>query len=231
MTPATLLLFDIDGTLVHVAEEIAFVRAFAELYGDGVDASWPEGITASDTSFIAGVIRRALGRAATDAEIARAAACFVAHLEDTVASGLTPVRPVAGAVDFVARCTAVAPVAVATGCVEPSARVKLRHAGLAQHFPCGGYSTRETRRVEIVDRAIAAAEAHYNRRFAREVVISFGDGPWDVEAARELGLRFVGINQSARGRARLERAGATIVLKDFTDRDALARILADSVPE
>ncbi|HUI27328.1 MAG TPA: HAD family hydrolase [Candidatus Kryptonia bacterium] len=221
-----LLLFDIDGTLLHVAEEVAFARAFQDLYGDGVDVSWPEAVTASDTSFVAAVIARAVGRTATDAEVAAVLARFVAHLEHTVASGLTPIRPVAGAKEFVAHCATTAPIAIATGCVEPSARVKLRHAQLDEHFPCGGFSVRETRRADIVQRAIAAAEEYYGRRFAPADVVSFGDRSWDVEAARELGLRFVGVSQSQRGRDRLRRDGAAVVLSDFIDHAEIWNAIA-----
>jgi phosphoglycolate phosphatase len=216
-----LLLFDIDGTLVQVAEEAAFTRTFRHLYGEDIDVSWPTDVTASDMSYIAAVVARAVGRPATEAEVARVIDRFVEHLEQGIVSGIAPIRPVAGAPAFVAECAAVVPVAIATGCVEPSARVKLRHAQLEHHFPCGGFSTRETRRSEIVLRAIAAAERHYERRFAPSRIVSFGDGPWDVEAARELGLRFIGINESERGRARLARAGATVVLTDFADSAAV----------
>lgn len=221
-----LLLFDIDGTLLHVAEEVAFVRAFQEIYGEGVDASWPEAVTASDSSFVAAIVERAVGRAATEAEVATVLARFVAHLEETVSTGLTPVRPVAGAKEFVARYATTVPIAIATGCVEPSARVKLRYAALDEHFLCGGYSSRESRRAEIVQRAIAAAERCYGRRFAPADIISFGDRSWDVEAARELQLQFVGINQSRRGREHLRREGATVVLNDFTDPAAIWNAIA-----
>jgi phosphoglycolate phosphatase-like HAD superfamily hydrolase len=221
-----LVLFDIDGTLLHVAEEIAFVRAFHELYGDGVDASWPEQATASDCGYIRVVLSRTLRRPATDAEVDQLAARFVAHLEETVTSGIAPVRPVRGAAEFVAACAAGAPIGIATGCIEPSARLKLRHAQLDHHFPCGGYSLRETRRAEIVARAITAAERYYGRRFAPERVVSIGDGVWDVEVARELGLRFIGINERSRGRERLRQAGAEVVLDDFAAEAKLWEIVA-----
>jgi len=223
-----LILFDIDGTLVHVAEEVAFASAFRELYGKGVDVSWPKDITASDTSFMAAVVERATGRQATADDVATVAACFVDHLEKGILSGALPLRAVSGASEFVATCAEVTSVAVATGCVEPSARLKLRHAGLGHHFPCGGFSTGERRRAEIVQRAIGAAERHYRRRFAPSQIVSIGDGPWDVEAARELGLRFVGINEDERGRARLARAGARVVLQDYTDSEAIRRAIDET---
>ncbi len=223
-----LVLFDIDGTLVHVAEEVAFAGAFRQLYGDGVDVSWPSDITASDTSFIAAVVERATGRRAAADELDEVVRCFVAHLERGIVSGALSLRAVAGAAGFVATCVRRAPIAVATGCVEPSARLKLRHAGLEPFFACGGFSTGERRRSEIVARAIRAAERHYDRRFAPAQVVSIGDGPWDVEAARDLGLRFIGINESERGRARLRRAGARLVLQDYADTAAMLRAVEGS---
>lgn len=224
-----LLLFDIDGTLVHVAEEIAFVRAFADVFGEGVDARWPVGVTASDTSFIAAVVTRCTGQVATEAEVANVVERFVAHLDETVTTGLTPVRPVAGAREFVATCAARGPVAIATGCVEPSARLKLRHAGIEHHFGCGGFSTQEVNRAEIVQRAIHAAERHYGRRFAPSQIVSLGDGPWDVDAARALDLHFIGINERPRGREKLAAAGASFVVPDFTDDAAIWRAIAEFV--
>jgi phosphoglycolate phosphatase len=219
-----LLLFDIDGTLLHVAEEAAFARAFRELCGDDVDLSWPVDAAVSDISFISAVLQRAIGRVPSEGEIAAATDLFVRYLEEGITGGLLPVRTVRGAGGFLRACAGSA-VAIATGCVEPSARVKLRQAGFEGYFPCGGFSIGERRRAEILMRAIAAAEGQYDRRFAPADIVSFGDGPWDVQAAREAGVRFIGINESDHGRDRLRRAGASLVVSDFTDAAAIERAL------
>jgi phosphoglycolate phosphatase-like HAD superfamily hydrolase len=216
-----LVLFDIDGTLLHVAEEVAFAQTFHDLYGDGVDLSWPNDAPVSDVGFITAVVSRQLGRPAREADVARVVDRFVYHLERLIADGTTPVRRLRGVEGFIEGCTQTAAVAIATGCVEPSARVKLRHAELLHHFPCGGFSQREAHRREIVERAIRAAEHHYQRGFEPTRIVSVGDGTWDVDVARHLGLRFVGINESEEGRRRLRRAGATTVLADYTDADSL----------
>jgi phosphoglycolate phosphatase-like HAD superfamily hydrolase len=222
--PAGLLcLFDIDGTLVEVAEEVAFAQAFQEHCGPAVDLSFSPGLLVSDSAYIHDVLTRSYGRPATAAENAALIARFVAALDALTASGETPVRVVAGAHAFVNALSARAPRAISTGCVEPSARVKLRRAGLDEAFPCGGYSSDERSRADIVRRAIAAAERCYATRFARTVL--FGDGPWDLASAREAGIEFVGINQSERGRARLLDAGATHVFADYTDPAAILRVL------
>jgi phosphoglycolate phosphatase len=222
-TEPLLCLFDIDGTLVHVAEELAFAEAFQEQFGPTVDLSFTPGLLVSDTAYVHDVLSRAYGRAAAASEIAALLARFVALLDAHVASGAAPLRTVAGATPFLAALAVRAPLAISTGCVEPSARLKLRHAGLEQTFPCGGFSTGERSRTDIVRRAIAAAERCYATHFDR--VVLFGDGPWDPSSAREAEIEFIGINELERGRARLLDAGAAHVFADFADADAIFRLL------
>ena len=224
MTSALLCLFDVDGTLVHVAEEIAFAQAFREQCGPAVDLSFTPGLVVSDTAYVHDVLTRAYRRPAAEAEIAALVARFVDLLERGAASGEAPVRAVRGATAFVDALGARAALALSTGCVEPSARLKLRLADLERAFPCGGFSTREQSRAEIVRRAIGAAEQCYAMRFER--VVLFGDGPWDLTSARDTGIDFIGINEHERGRARLREAGAERVFADFTDVDSILRGLA-----
>jgi phosphoglycolate phosphatase-like HAD superfamily hydrolase len=224
--PPLLCLFDVDGTLVHVAEELAFAQAFQEHCGPAVDLSFSPGLVVSDTAYVRDILARAHARSPTAAEVAALLARFVELLEAHTASGHTPLRTVAGAAPFIAALAGRVPLAVSTGCVEPSARFKLRHAGLDTAFPCGGFSTDEQSRAEIVRRAIGAAERCYATRFARTVL--FGDGPWDLASAREADVEFIGINEHARGRARLRDAGATRIFADFVDADPILRLLADA---
>jgi phosphoglycolate phosphatase-like HAD superfamily hydrolase len=225
MAARLLCLFDIDGTLVEVAEEVAFAHAFREHCGRDVDLSFSPGLLVSDSAYIHDVLTRSYRRPATAAEISALVDRFVAALDSLTASGTTPVRVVAGAHAFVDALVARAPVALSTGCVESSARLKLRRAGLDRAFPCGGFSSDERSRADIVRRAIAAAEHCYATRFDRTVL--FGDGPWDVASAHEAQIDFIGINQAERGRQRLHAAGAAHVFTDFTDGAAILRLLAE----
>ena len=210
-----LCLFDIDGTLVQVTEQLAFAQAFREHCGPQVDLSFTPGLVVSDTAYVHDVLTRAHGRPAAAAEIAALVTRFVELLDAQTASGEVPVRSVAGASAFLETLAARAPLALSTGCVEPSARLKLRRAGLDRAFPCGGFSIGERSRADIVRRAIAAAEQCYATRFERTVL--FGDGPWDLSSAHEAGIAFIGVNEHERGRARLREAGAQHVFADFAD--------------
>ena len=79
--------------------------------------------------------------------------------------------------------------------------------------------------AEIYQQAIAAGAAHYGCTFGVADIVHFGDGPWDVEAAGTLGIRFIGINEDEHGRARLRKAGASHVFPDYRDAAAIRRIL------
>jgi phosphoglycolate phosphatase-like HAD superfamily hydrolase len=221
-----LCLFDIDGTLVHVAEELAFARAFREQCGADVDLSFRPGRVVSDSAYIGDVLQRFHGRDPVADEVTMLIARFVELLDALCEAGEAPVRALAGAAPFLDRLAARAALAVSTGCVEPSARWKLRRAGLDRAFPCGGFSHREQSRAEIVRRAIAAAEQCYATRFER--VVLFGDGPWDLTSAREAGVGFIGINEHESGRARLRDLGARHVFADYGDAQAILASVAEA---
>lgn len=211
-----LVLFDVDGTLVHVAEDVAFARALGEHCGGAVDLSFSADMVVSDDGYVRGVLRRA-GLAHGDAEVDAVLARFSRHLSAAIAAAELPVRSLPGAEALLTALRPHAALALATGCIEASARAKLAAAGLAAHFPCGGFSRREQARAEILARAMAAAAAHYGRAFARERVVYVGDGVWDVAAAASAGVRFVGVNEDPAGRARLQAAGAAAVFSDLQD--------------
>lgn len=116
-------------------------------------------------------------------------------------------------------------IAVATGCWGVSARIKLRAAEIDVADDLIACSDQAVARADIVRLAQRRAEQHYDRTFDR--VVSLGDGPWDVGAAIELKMPFVGVGD--RG-AELERLGAAIVLLDYCDIDAVRYALDKATP-
>lgn len=223
-----LCLFDVDGTLVHVCEDIAFGEAFRALHGP-VDLSWVDEYMVSDAAFVDAVLRRA-GFAAGEAQRNAVLDRFVSVLRAGIEGGEFPVRPVSGASEFLTHLASSHPLALCTGCVEASARAKLAAVGLSDVFPCGGFSTGERNRAELLVRAIEAAESHYGRAFAPAGVVFFGDGPWDVEAAREVGVRFLGVNEHDKIRDWLREAGAHHVLSNYSDVSSVFAALSAAAP-
>jgi phosphoglycolate phosphatase-like HAD superfamily hydrolase len=224
-----LCLFDVDGTLVHVREDIAFGAAFRDLHGPDIDLNWVAEYMVSDAAFVDAVLRR-VGLAPSEVERNAVLHRFVSLLRTGIEVGELPVRPVRGAMEFVTRLACSHPLGLSTGCVEPSARAKLAAVGLSDIFPCGGFSVGERSRAELLVRAIEAAARHYERAFAPADVVFFGDGPWDVEAARQVGVRFLGVNEHEPIRNRLRLAGARDVLVDYSDVSSVLAALATAAP-
>jgi phosphoglycolate phosphatase-like HAD superfamily hydrolase len=106
-------------------------------------------------------------------------------------------------------------VALATGCWRVSAELKLKAAGIqTEHLPAA-FAEDGLSREAILQTAVSRARLLYEQN-GFEKIVSVGDAQWDVQAARALGIPFVGVGNGDRER-RLRRAGATHVLEGYSD--------------
>jgi len=117
-------------------------------------------------------------------------------------------------------------VSIATGCWRPSALMKLRAAGIELDEALIACADDAASRADIVTASRKRAQNFYGCEFSR--VVSIGDGVWDVTTASELGLPFIGVGRGER-RDRLQRAGAGVVIEDYTDLSAFVSAL-ESAP-
>jgi phosphoglycolate phosphatase-like HAD superfamily hydrolase len=210
-----LVVFDVDGTLVRTVELDAalYARAFAETVGWPLpSADWTTYRHVTDRGIAEEALAR-LGRRGAPALLQALRDRFLEHLDGAL--GFDETRQVAGAAAMLARLRAEGhTVAVATGAWEASARLKLARAGLAIDGCALAACDDEPDRVAILRAAIARAGNAHGR------VVYVGDGPWDADAARTLGLPFVGIDHDASGRL---GHVASVVLRDYADGDAFVR--------
>jgi phosphoglycolate phosphatase-like HAD superfamily hydrolase len=135
-----------------------------------------------------------------------------------------PIQPIPGAADFVHGLADSAwAVVFATGGVRAVSGVKLQAAGIPFSDAALFTASEKPARDALVARAIAhARRAHPQTR--NGVVVSMGDGLWDLQVARQLGLLFLGVGSTAQA---LAARGAT-VLPDLTGAAAaLATLLAE----
>ena len=224
-----LAVFDVDGTLTstNAVDDECFLRALTSVLGVPVSVSYAEALHATDSFISRWLCEQHLGRAATDAEIARVTTCFVHELECELARAPERFAPIAGAVGlFDALRDAGWAIAIATGGWGPSARLKLGAAGISEPDLVVACATDALTRTEIVQLAITRA---MERRGAFERVVSIGDRPWDVRTAAELGLPFVGVGSGRKAEA-LRAAGAATVLDDLGSRPAVLAALSEAAP-
>ena len=101
----------------------------------------------------------------------------------------------------------------ATGSLLRPAIHKLNSIGVNYHEELLIASDKIYSREEIVSQAIKNAERHYGvKSFKR--IISVGDGLWDLLAAKNLNIEFIGIGE--KNKNLFKENGARIVLNDLT---------------
>jgi phosphoglycolate phosphatase len=227
----TILLWDIDGTLVKTAGvgRRALERVFTERYGCSAGLR----DVAFDGMTDRAIVRRALaaigqaveGREA-EAAIDGVLAAYVPLLEAEIAE--TPefrLHPgVHEALDAAAARGSVA-IGLGTGNIRAGARAKLRALGIFERFRFGGFGCDHEERGEIlrIGAARGARVLGLSRAACRVVVI--GDTPRDVAAARAIGAESIGVGSSRFAASELLATGATHAFADLTDPGFVSAVL------
>lgn len=229
MPPSTLVLFDIDGTLVDCGKAAgkAFSAAFHEAFGVACPIFAVEEVSGlTDTAILMEVVRR-LELTPDDFEQRRDQAfrIYARNLERELK--LNPAKELPGATRAVARIKSIEHCAVGllTGSTEATARVKLETAGIAfDQFVCGAYSEDG----ELREALPPAARRRFAERYSREPrqTILIGDTPRDVQAAVATGCEFIGVATGPYDKSMLEQAGARVVLSQLEPADDLWRAVA-----
>ena len=215
-----LLLFDIDGTLLSSGPKAraVFAGALEEIFGTPGDIETFAFEGKLDPVIVAELMRAKL----IDEEIiarrcGEALALYLDRLEEAFAREKPALKP--GVAALVAEIASDAGVvnALLTGNVERGARIKLQAAGLWHHFTFGVWGDEAPLRVGLGPLALARAEELTGRRFAGEECVVIGDSRHDVACGLAIGARVVAVATGRTSEEDLERAGATVVLRDFSD--------------
>jgi len=206
----TVLLFDIDGTLVSTggAGRRAMVGAFATLHGkDDVF----EG-----TSF-AGMTDRAIARhglrglvaEVTEAEIDRALETYLRLLEEELAKA-DGYRVLPGVMALLESLDGLPGVAIGlgTGNVRRGAYAKLARGGLDRAFAFGGFGCDAEDRTELLRTGARRGADALGVPLERCRVVVIGDTPKDVAAAQGIGARCIGVGTGSYSAADLTSSGA-----------------------
>jgi phosphoglycolate phosphatase-like HAD superfamily hydrolase len=225
----TVLLFDIDGTLITTggAGRRAIRAAFAQQYGraDACDHFSFGGMT---DQAIARQGLEAIGVEVTSASIAELLSTYVLHLEDEVRRvpeadyrvhvGMHAAIDAGHARGFA--------VGLGTGNVKAGATVKLRRVGLHERFDFGGFGDDDERRPELIRRGAERGAARLGVPLDEARVVVIGDTPKDVDAAQALGADSVAVATGGFSVDALRAAGATWVFPDLTVQGALEAVLS-----
>ena len=216
MTPAVLL-FDIDGTLLHAggAGRRAVARVFGERFArrEVFDDVRFHGMT--DRAIVRGGLARA-GLAADEAAIDAVCAAYLAALADEVprSDGFRIMPGAAALLDALAGRSGLA-VGLGTGNLREGARIKLEHARLYHHFGFGGFGCDAEDRAALLRVGAERGARHLGARLGDCRIVVIGDTPKDVAAARAIGAESLTVETSGFTAADLRAAGATWAFPDL----------------
>jgi phosphoglycolate phosphatase len=108
------------------------------------------------------------------------------------------------------------PAGLVTGNLTRIGWTKMERAGLKPHFRLGAFSEMGPTRSDLarlaIDQALELAFIHPGA-----TVTLIGDHPNDIEAARNNGIRSIGVSTGLSAPEELEQAGATLVLTDLRE--------------
>jgi len=208
-----LLLFDIDGTLLHCGRQVRvlFAEALREVFGTEGDLDGYDFSGKTDPRIVRELMTGAGMRAEEVA--ARLPAMREAYLS-RIEARLGPVEVIPGVVEVLAALAGRSDVVVGllTGNWERGAGAKLGRAGLAGRFACGAFGEDGDDRACLPPLALARARAATGYPFAPGEALIIGDSVEDVRCARACEVPVLAVASGWTSPERLRTAGADRVV-------------------
>jgi len=217
MSRSTLLLFDVDGTLLHAggAGRRALESACCMLLGP---ATWLDfslsGMT--DRAIVRAALERR-GQPVVESSIDRVLELYVELLAGELAQ--TPDYRVLPGVHKLLLKLQAQPEAVAiglgTGNVRRSAELKLAHGGLHAYFQFGGFGCDHELRAEVLRIGAERGARLLGQPLAKCRIVVIGDTPRDISAGLAIGAECVGVGTGQFPLDALLQRGAKAVFSDL----------------
>jgi phosphoglycolate phosphatase len=225
----TVLLFDIDGTLVTTggvgrrALELAFERSHGRR--DACAGFRFDGMT--DRAIVRGGLA-ALGLSPTAEAIEAVLARYLEVLADEVAAAPAARYRVHDGMretlDAAASRSRTA-IGLGTGNIREGARIKLERVELFHRFGFGGFGCDHEDRTALLRRGAERGAAALGIPLGEARVVVIGDTPKDVAAALGIGAESVGVGTGSYSPAELLAAGATRAFPTLAAPGALEAVL------
>lgn len=225
----TVLLFDIDGTLVTTggAGRRSMERAFERLHGrrDACDSFSMSGMT--DRA----IVRKGLeviGALPSPESITAVIDAYLASLAEEVSrvdDSNYRLHPGMREAVEAAHARKGFAVGLGTGNVREGARIKLERVRIHDRFSFGGFGCDHEDRVELIRHGARSGASQLGVPVEACRVVVIGDTPKDVAAAQGIGATCIGVGTGGFTAEALLACGADYAFPDFTASEALATLL------
>jgi phosphoglycolate phosphatase len=223
----TLLLWDIDGTLIDSggagmrALRAALKNSFA------IDGSLEDIEFSGRTD--RWIMRRIFAKfdlPATEENFARYFNHYLAVLPAELAHPGARVLPGVTAVLAAAALRGDIAQGLLTGNIRRGAEIKLGFHGLWTHFPFGAFADDSEQRNELGPHALRRAREHAGVEFAGERVWVIGDTPHDIACGRAIGARTLALATGLHSAEALAAHQPSAVLADLADAAEFWKVIS-----
>ncbi|HEY1848799.1 MAG TPA: HAD family hydrolase [Opitutaceae bacterium] len=222
----TLILWDIDGTLLHSggAGMKALEAALGHVFGVTGSLIGIEFAGRTDPWIIRQVFAR-FGIEPTPENFARYIDGYVAALPDILSQSQARVLP--GVRELVAQAASHPHVVqgLLTGNLRRGAQTKLGFHGMWDTFPVGAFADDSEVRNELGPHALRRAQKHWGLEFSGADTWIVGDTPHDIACGKAFGARTLAVATGASPLAALQAFSPDAVLGDLSDARAFWRAI------
>lgn len=222
----TLLLWDIDGTMVGSsgagmrALQAGLLKAF------GINGLLDDIDFAGRTDrWIVERVFAKFGLAASAENEARYLDAYLACLPGELAAASARVLPGVQALLDAAEADASVAQGLLTGNIRRGAQVKLGHHGLWRYFAFGAFADDSPLRNELGPHALRRAREHLGAEVAAADAWIIGDTPHDIACARVVGANVLAVATGHHSAAELAEHRPDALLEDLSDAEAFWRAI------
>jgi len=224
---SNVVLFDIDGTLIHAkgAGKLGACRALMSAFGVEPNSG--------DTGFAGrtdrGIIQDLFSIHAienSDDNWNRFQEHYMQHLPETLRETEGGILP--GVVRLLGELSKLSDIAVGllTGNTGRAANVKLDHFKIREHFGFGGFGDHHPNRNDVARLAMDAATNFVGHDLDPNQVVVIGDTPNDVTCARSIDARAIAVMTGGFSQKELSESQPDALLSDLSDTETVLKLIA-----
>ena len=221
-----LLLFDIDGTLIHSggAGIEALKHALKERFQIEDDLHDIEFAGMTDSGIVASILKKH-SLPTTPENVTAFLDSYVHFLSNELPRRKGKLLP--GVLELLEKLKTRKHVVLGllTGNVSRGAQLKLDHYGVWHFFEFGAFADDHHDRNELGQFARARAKEKHGREFSAAEIDVIGDTPRDIACGKALGARTIAVATGTWSRENLARHQPDILIDDFSDVDRLINTL------
>ena len=225
-TQKRLLLFDIDGTLIHSggAGVQALKSAFRERFEIADDLRSIEIAGMTDSGIVVSILKKH-DIPATNENVSAFLDSYVHFLSLELPRRKGKLLP--GVLDLLRKLMSRPHLVLAllTGNVSRGAQLKLEHYGVWHFFEFGAFADDHQDRNRLGRFARARAKEKHGREFSASEIDVIGDTPRDIACGKAIGARTIAVATGTWSREELAKHQPDFLIDDFSDVDGIIHTL------